>query len=418
MSTPEAEATRLHQQRVLEALNASFPHPLTGNEDAHARKRWANLVNARLKIWPFDTLGVASLFDVALTGRAWNEYQQFSRARPDESDKDYSARLVEHFLQPPKLKTAEVADFMKRLQGRKIGSGESLEDFFYKLQKEISRLNWEGEAANDLLISTFVGVLPPNVQLLIKARDKVTPKLALEIAQRTMKDEDASIDKEPSPWALLAQLTASQAGATGQAAAAVPEPSITTRDVESIVERTMSAHATKVDELTASLQALTQAFQNSAPQSSTESSGKSNRKKSNVNSIQTNGRTPCQICGGTNHKADRCWQRGNGNTPANKGPPTSSSSGPKAVCQLCDSPGHIAKECNFKPPVVCHRCGQTGHISRQCSQPYRGVSHPQSYQPRYGQRQMQSPPQGAAYPHPPPNYGNNWGNNGSQWGNH
>ena len=40
MSTPEAEAaklqaeaSRLHQQRVLEALNASFPHPLTGNEE-------------------------------------------------------------------------------------------------------------------------------------------------------------------------------------------------------------------------------------------------------------------------------------------------------------------------------------------------------------------------------------------------
>ena len=423
----KAEAARFHQQRVLEALGATFPHPLHGTEDAHARKRWANLVTARLKIWPFDTIGVATLFDVALKGRAWNEYQQFPRASEAETDKEFSARVVDHFLNPPKLKTTEVADFMKRLQLQKLKSGESLEDVFYSLQKEISRLNWEGDAANDLLIATFVGMLPPDAQLVIKARDKVTPQLALEIAQRTMKDKDASIEKDTSPWSFLAHLASSSAPDAvvqpAAAAAAVPEPSVTSRDVESIVERTMSAHTAKVDELTASLKALTEAFQ-----SSKTSENKNNRKQKgqgHINSIQNNGRPPCQICGRTNHTTDRCYSRGNTNAPSNNNPSTPTASA--IMCQLCDSPGHIAKDCNRKPPVTCHGCGQTGHIIRFCKQrqprqfQQRGYYQPRDVQPTYqdrhmqgqtAQQHMQSAPQGAVYYNAPPpnNFNNQWGN--------
>ena len=438
----KAEAAKLHQQRVLDALCASFPYPLNGTEDAHARKRWANLVNARLKVWPFATIGVAPLFDVALKGRAWNEFQQFPRANEAETDQAFSARVVQHFLNPPKLKTTEVADFMKRLQLQKIKSGDNLEDVFYALQKEISRLNWEGDAANDLLIGTFVGMLPADAQLVIKARDKITPQLALEIAQRTMKDKDPSVEKEPSAWSLLAQLTSSYepdaVAQTAGAVAAVPEPSISTKDVQSIVERSMSAHSAKVDELTASLQALTKAFQSSTQQQDRENSGKGKQNKGQLNSIQNDGRNqrePCQICGKTNHRADKCWKRGDSNATPNTG----SLNPPTTVCQLCDSPGHIAKDCNVRRPITCYRCGQMGHRSRDCSLPPPTSYQRGGYQPRQGRfsqasgaRQPMQPanqgasfynapphnvPQGTSFFHSPPYQGNNWGNNGTNWGN-
>ena len=64
----------LKKQRALDVVTASFPQPLKGDEDDHQRRRWANMVEARKAVWPTGLLKIELLFDVALEGRAWQEY--------------------------------------------------------------------------------------------------------------------------------------------------------------------------------------------------------------------------------------------------------------------------------------------------------------------------------------------------------
>ena len=390
--------------RALEMLNTPFSNPLAGDEDAQARARWGNIMNARLKIWPYDKLDVAPLLDAALKGRAWNEYRSMEK-RQLESEKDFAKRVVEHFSKAPQAKPTDLNRFMAGLKGRKIRPGESLDDAFFNLEKEIAKFNWtEKKAVDSLLTATFVGMLPSEVQLILAARDTLTPQEALEVAKRTMSQKE---ENDSSPFNVLSQLKEMYAGQLAstpiQGAAAMPQQQATpSQDVKSIVDQAMSGHLEKVDALTEGMKELQKTLQ------SLSTNG--NNKKPKNNNIQQNNapKVPCQICGGKNHRADTCWYRGTGSGPPARRAPAAPEQqvAIQNTCQLCGGHDHVARDCNRRRLPKCFRCGQTGHIERFCTygqQQYRPNSNRYYNQP-YQYQQYQAPQQQGAplFALPPP----------------
>lgn len=82
-------------------------------------------------------------------------------------------------------------------------------------------------------------------------------------------------------------------------------------------------------------------------------------KKVMANQPESNGTKPkisCEYCKMTNHGIDKCFKKQRDEKPIPKSNNT--------VCQLCDLPGHLAKQCNTIE--ICQLCNQTGHAAKQC----------------------------------------------------
>ena len=406
----------LKKQRALDVVTASFPQPLKGDEDDHQRQRWANMVEARKIVWPTGLLKIELLFDAALEGRAWQEYAAMQRGEV-ETEEEFYARIIKLFSSAPKVRPSDLPRFLQSLKRFRLKQSDQLEDVMFSLQKEISRLGWRKTDADGLVVSTFVDLLPEEVQPIFAAKEALTPAEALAMAKRVLKGRESNIDRDSQPFNILSQLKAfygaedSKADSAGGAVARPDQPSISQAEIEDMIRKSSEAQSAKMDAMAEAMGALKIALEKSTEKDKqTEQKG---RRGNRVNSLQQGGPRPsCQICGKKNHTTDRCWFRNGAHAamPAQLQPPQAPAQ-PELRCQLCDGPGHSAKGCTSRatmpygsrPQVICYRCGLVGHKSNACpSFPFSQYRQPQfqqqlQYVPVTGmdaQRQGQAGPNG------------------------
>ena len=385
------------------AMGITNPKPLTGKEDQDTRTRWSSIMRTKFLVWPFELTGMDTVFQTTLTAGAYEEYKSFIRKK-HESEEDFAKRVIEHFSKPPQLNMAEVTSSLRDISSRRIQKGESLEELYAVLKRDISRLNWPTEQANQLLVGTFIHSCPENHQAILRSHTNLTPDQTLSMAKRMGAGQTQEMQGPHTPQVFSASTPGTSSG-----------------DIKQLLVEAILPQQQQISSLKDQLEQL-----KLAKPSNGNKKGKSNQ----LNAIKDL-TTKCQICGLSNHVAKDCYKRHEGppNIPPWKNEKTNKTNLPEVnSCQLCDQPGHGAKEC--KTPR-CYYCNGTDHLKSRCDKlrydlRNRGQGFPrgnQGYYQRNGNRHygpnQTSMPHSNAYPmhqypaqypptftpsFPPPNY--------------
>ena len=353
-STPEGdcripECQAALAQQLSSAIAIPNPPALTGKDDADARAHWGAVMESKYAVWPFQLQSMDMVFRSVLVGRALQQYGKIQR-RQGEAPNQYAWRVIRTFACEPTVTGTEATDNLKQLYDRRIHKGESYDDFFFYLQKEIRKFNWEEAFSENLLLNLFIQNLPKNHRAILKAHHDITPDQALACANRMRDDQETENYERHYPQVATAASNAQSLEAIRQAV---------TISMEQQQKQQQDQIASLKDEITKLQVPVT-------PQKG---------KKSNGNKVASIQQPVCQICQGTNHTADRCWHRHEG--PVNKPPGRSQQikaqqgTASRDVCQLCDREGHVAKDCKSAVAKPCYNCDRVGHFARECTFPPR-----------------------------------------------
>ena len=381
-------------RQLTEAMKIENPPALSGNEDLETRNKWAVSMNMKFLLWPFQFTSMDVVFQHVLKGKAYQAYSGMPR-HPIETDREHARRIIDTFAAMPQLSTSEMVKNLKDLQRRKIRKGESYDDFFEFLKKEIARFDWDQRTQQTWLLSIFLENIPVQHRTILKAQDRLTPDRALEMAKRMIEEQESETTES----------------SYGQLAATKVGPSM--EDVQRLIVDTMIPQQEQIQKLSSDVTKLaTEKDQMVQKVNEQKADTKKQGKQKQANMISS---TACQICGKNGHTADICFSRHEGvpNVPRrNQGtqrgregnaPPNTNNTPVK--CQLCDGEGHAAKSCPSKQSSapVCYYCGQEGHFRRDCPQ----LRNTNRYQfPRYGNRGGRGGyfrfPYGNSYFGPPP----------------
>ena len=369
----EEELAALKSQFYMQTLCNKNNLILSGHESSVVRQKWANLLKFKLKNWDFTQMSPDLLFSSTLDNKAWAEYQTFKK-KDGETDAAFSARVVEHFGKVPGLRSEEVGEFLSDLKTRRLLPGESYDEAYARLKSEIERLPWGEQARDDILRTTYSQLLPPIAREVLKLHGDSSADKYFELSRRYAVRESSVQGHHMSHLE----------HATPSLPQQEPEPSKALLDLEKKMSNRLDAQQAAFEKMTSLMSSLQASMADlAAPSSSTSNNtsnastgnGNKNGKKGRVNNIN---RGPCQICGGTNHIATTCRQRNTGPTEQSKktaAPPVD----PEPKCQMCDTVGHVGRECRSKQAVRCNGCGQWGHFRNECS------TNPPPYRNRYWQ---------------------------------
>ena len=166
------ELQRLQKQVALQSLFTNNTMVLSGTEDSLTRQKWGSLMTFKISHWDFKEMAPDLLFAAALEGKAWAEYQALTKAA-DEDAKAFATRVVAYFSKEPELRPAEVSDFLAGLRSRRLLPGESFEEAYARLKREISRLPWGDKEKQSLLLSSYQHLLPGDVINHLRQQEKL-----------------------------------------------------------------------------------------------------------------------------------------------------------------------------------------------------------------------------------------------------
>ena len=234
MEEAQAKALReVHARKlVLDTIAAHRAPPLDGSEGQDARTKWAVYMRSVHKLWPFETVSMDAELAASLSGPAWEQFNAMCREE-GESDADFATRVIDTFASVKALTSQEGYLHMSRLMSWKRRPGESLDQVYSSLKKEVSKLPWDAAFQNDILYTMFLQVLPPSDRKMIQATDNRTPEGALNVAKRMeAAGSNANIDVDPVA-AAMAQVALSSGSSSGAS-------SLTPDELKDIVEKTMS----------------------------------------------------------------------------------------------------------------------------------------------------------------------------------
>ena len=218
MDAEQAKAMQeMHARKlVLDTLTAHRAPPLDGSEGQDARTRWAVYMRSVQKLWPFEIVSMDAELGASLSGAAWEQFNEM-RKNEGESDMDFATRVIDTFATLPLLNSQEGYVHIARLMSWKRRPGESVDQVFSCLKREISKLPWEEKLRRDILYMSFLKTFPYEDRRLLSSPEHDTPEKVLAAA-KTLEAQGPSPNVDVDPVAIaMAQVALAEQGSRHQA---------------------------------------------------------------------------------------------------------------------------------------------------------------------------------------------------------